>query len=86
MPEVIVSEITVGDEVRVHFHPPSPMQTVCEGTVSRVDVIAPEGRFFVVDVTHEVFLDREHPIRRGFQDFVRYDSPNDFSDSSQIVR
>jgi hypothetical protein len=86
MPEVIVSEITVGDEVRVHFHPPYPMQNFCEVTVSRVDVTTREGRFFVVDVTHEVILDREHPIRRGFQDYVRYDSPNDFSDSSQIVR
>ncbi|MGF9763208.1 hypothetical protein AAII07_49530 [Microvirga sp. 0TCS3.31] len=72
MPEVIVSEITVGDEVRVHFHPPYPMQNFCEGTVSRVDV------------THEVILDREHPIRRGFQDYVRYDSPNDFSGRIEV--
>jgi hypothetical protein len=86
MPEVAELKIEIGAEVRVHFHPPYPMQSFCEGTVSRVDVTTREGRFFVVDVTHEVILGREHPSRRGFQDYVRYDSPNDFSDSSQIVR
>jgi hypothetical protein len=78
MAETSVMKIAVGNQVRVHFHPPYPMQSFCEGTVSRVDVSALEGRFFVIDVTHEVILDREHPIRRGFQDFVRYKCPNDF--------
>jgi hypothetical protein len=58
MTEIVATDVAVGDQVRVHFHPPNPMQSFCEGTVSRVDVIAPEGRFFVVDVTHEVILDR----------------------------
>ena len=57
--------IAMGDEVRVHFHPPGAMRSYCEGVVSRVDVTTPEGRFFVVEVTHEVLLDREHRIRRG---------------------
>jgi hypothetical protein len=35
-----------------------------------VDVVTPEGRSFVVEVTHEVILDREHRIRPGFQDYL----------------
>ena len=31
-------KIAVGDEVRVHFHPPGAMKSYCEGVVSRVDV------------------------------------------------
>ena len=58
-------EIAIGDEVRVHFHPADAMRSYCEGVVRRVDVTTPEGRFFVVEVRHEVLLDREHHIRRG---------------------
>jgi hypothetical protein len=85
MAEAVATGIAVGDQVRVHFHPPYPMQSFCEGTVSRVDVSAPQGRFFVVDVTHEIILDREHPVRRGFQDFVRYECPNDFPSRIEIL-
>jgi hypothetical protein len=78
-------KIVIGDKVRVHFHPPNPMRSFCEGTVSRVDVRAPGGRFFVVDVTHEVILDRKHPIRRGFQDFVSYECQNDFPGRVEVL-
>jgi hypothetical protein len=85
MAETSVMKIAVGDQVRVHFHPPNPMRSFCEGTVSRVDVRAPGGRFFVVDVTHEVILDRKHPIRRGFQDFVSYECQNDFPGRVEVL-
>jgi hypothetical protein len=85
MSETSVMKIAVGDQVRVHFHPAYPMQSFCEGVVSRVDLTTREGRFFVVDVTHEVILDREHPIRRGFQDFVRYACPNDFPGRIEVL-
>ena len=78
-------KIAVGDEVRVHFHPPGPMKSFTEGVVSRVDVTTPEGRFFVVEVTHEVLLDREHRIRRGFPDFVRYECRNDFPGRIEVL-
>ena len=78
-------KIAVGDQVRVHFHPPGSMRSFCEGVVSRVDVSAPVGRFFVVDVMHEVILDREHSIRRGFHDFVRYECPTDFSGRIEVL-
>ena len=73
MAEVVTTEVAIGDKVRVQFHPPNPMRSFCEGIVSRVDVASPEGRFFVMEVTHEVILDREHRIRPGFQDYVRYE-------------
>ena len=85
MAETSVMKIAVGDQVRVHFHPPNPMRSFCEGTVSRVDVSVPEGRFFVVDVTHEVILDRKHPIRRGFQDFVSYECQNEFPGRVEVL-
>lgn len=78
-------KIAVGDEVRVHFHPPGAMRSYCEGAVSRVDVTTQEGRFFVVEVTHEVLLDREHRIRRGFPDYVRYECRNDFPGRIEVL-
>jgi hypothetical protein len=78
-------KIAIGDEVRVHFHPAGAMRSYCEGVVSRVDVTTPEGRFFVVEVMHEVLLDREHRIRRGFPDFVRYECRNDFPDRIEVL-
>jgi hypothetical protein len=85
MTETVVTEVAVGDQVRIHFHPPGPMKSFCEGVVSRVDVTTREGRYFVVDVTHEVILDREHLIRRDFQDFVRYECPNDFPGRVEVL-
>jgi hypothetical protein len=78
MSEAVTTEIAVGDQVRVHFHPPNPMKSLCEGVVRRADVAAPEGRFFVVEVTHEIILDQEHRVRPSFQDYVRYECRNDF--------
>jgi hypothetical protein len=85
MTEVVATEVAVGDKVRVHFHPPLPMQSFCEGIVSRVDMTSPEGRFFVMGVTHEVILDREHHIRPGFQDYVRYECQNDFPGRIEVL-
>jgi len=61
------------------------MQSFCEGIVSRVDMTSPEGRFFVMEVTHEVILDREHYIRPGFQDYVRYECQNDFPGRIEVL-
>ncbi len=85
MSETLAMKIAVGDEVRVHFHPPGPMQSFSEGVVTRVDVPSAEGRFFVVEVTHEVILDREHRIRPGFQDYVCYECRNDFPGRIEIL-
>jgi hypothetical protein len=85
MAEVAELGIAVGDQVRIHFHPPGPMKSFCEGVVSRVDVTTPQGRFFVVEVTHEVILDHEHRIRPGFEDYVRYDGQNDFPGRVEVL-
>lgn len=81
----IEAKIAVGDEVRVHFHPPGAMRSYCEGVVRRVDVTTPEGRVFVVEVTHEVLLSQEHRIRRGFPDYVRYECRKDFPGRIEVL-
>jgi hypothetical protein len=78
-------EIAVGDQVRVHLHPADPWKSFSEGVVSRVDVTTAEGRFFVVEVMHEVLLDREHRIRRGFPDYIRYECRNDFPGRIEVL-
>jgi hypothetical protein len=71
MSERVKAAIAVGDQVRVHLHPAGPMRSFSEGVVRRVDVKTPAGCFLVLEVAHEVILDREHRIRLGFEDFVR---------------
>jgi hypothetical protein len=61
------------------------MKSYSEGVVRRVDVAAPEGRFFVVEVTYEVILDREHRIKPGFLDYVRYEGQNDFPGRIEVL-
>ena len=85
MSDVTGRQIAPGDEVRVHFHPPGSMRSFCEGVVSRVDVTTTGGRFFAVDVKHEVILNGEHRIRPGFHDYVRYNDPNDFEGRIEIL-
>ena len=43
------------------------------------------GRFFVVKVTHEVILDREHRIKPSLQDYVRYECRNDFPGRVEVL-
>ena len=85
MSETLTMKIAVGDAVRVHFHPPSSWKSFFEGVVTQVDVPSAEGRFFVVEVMHEVILDREHRLRPGFQDYVRYECRNDFPGRIEIL-
>jgi hypothetical protein len=81
----VVTEVAVGDEVRVHFHPPGPMKSFFEGVVRRAELAGSEGRFFTVEVTYEVILDREHRIRPGFHDYVHYECPSDFPGRIEIL-
>src|SRR4051795_8189574 len=77
--------ISVGDEVRIHFHPPFPMRSFIEGVVSRIDETLPQGPLIVVDVTRQILLDREVPIRRGHQDFILYERWNSFPEWVEIL-
>ena len=85
MGEAVTTEIAVGDQVRVHLHPAGAWKSFSEGVVRRVDVKTPAGHFFVLEVTHEVLLDREHRIRPGFLDYVQYECRNDFPGRIEIL-
>jgi hypothetical protein len=39
----------------------------------------------IVEVRHEVILDREHRIRPGFHDYVRYEDRNGFPGRVEIL-
>jgi hypothetical protein len=71
-------KVSIGDEVRVHYHPPALTKSFAEGVVSRVDVTTLRGRVFVVDVTYDVVHDREQPIKPGYRNYVLYERWEDF--------
>ncbi|EIM30841.1 hypothetical protein [Microvirga lotononidis] len=85
MSETLPMKIAVGDEVRVHFHPPGSWKSFSEGVVRRVDVTTPEGRFFVLEVRNEVLLDRPHRIRPDFHDYVPYEGRSDFPGRIEVL-
>src|SRR4051812_15489441 len=85
MVETLAQKIAVGDQVRVHFHPPGPWKSFSEGVVRRVDVTTQAGRFFVLEVRNEVLLDQPHRIRPGFPDYVQYECRNDFPGRIEIL-
>jgi hypothetical protein len=78
-------KIAVGDEVRVYYHPPGPRQSFVEGVVSRVEVSTLRGRVFVVDATYEVILDREQPIKDGYQNYVLYERWEEFPGRIEVL-
>jgi hypothetical protein len=78
-------KIAVGDEVRVHYHPPGPRQSFVEGVVSRVEVSTLCGRVFVVDATYEVILDHEQPIKDGYQNYVLYERWEEFPGRIEVL-
>ena len=72
MSEAKTARLAIGDEVRVHFHPPGTWKSFSEGLVRRVDVTTQAGRFFVLEVRNEILLDQPHRIRSNFHDYVQY--------------
>ena len=56
MSEAKTTRLAIGDEVRVHFHPPGAWNSFSEGVVRRVDVTTLAGRFFVLEVRNEILL------------------------------
>ncbi|WP_262268645.1 hypothetical protein [Microvirga yunnanensis] len=85
MSKAKATRLAVGDEVRVHFHPPGSWKSFSEGVVRRVDVTTPEGCFFVLEVRNEVLLDYPHRIRPNFHDYVQYESRNDFPGRIEVL-
>jgi hypothetical protein len=82
--EVTVS-IQAGDKVRVHYHPPGRVRSFVEGVVRRTEVATLRGRVFVVDVTSEVVLDREQPVKPGYQNYVLYERWEEFPGRIEIL-
>ena len=62
MSETLPTENAVGDDVRLHLHLASPMKSIAEGMVRRIDVTTPEVRSSMVKITHKVVLNREQRI------------------------
>ena len=87
--EVTVS-IKAGDKVRVHYHPPGHVMSFAVGMVSRVNVTTTRGSGFLIDITREVFLGREQPVKPGYEHYVLYeqleDSPEKVEVLSQVQR
>lgn len=77
--------VAVGDDVRVHFHPPLPVRSFVEGPVSRIDESVPQGPLIVVDVIHQVILGRELPLRRGHQEYILSARWQDFHDQIEVL-
>jgi hypothetical protein len=85
MSETTSIKIAIGDDVRVHFHPPFPEKSFIEGTVTRIDETFPDGPLIVVDVSHQVILGRQAPIRRGHQEYILSERWNDFPDQIEVL-
>jgi hypothetical protein len=77
--------ITVGDKVRVHYHPPGMAKSFVEGVVSDVDVPTKLGRVFVVDVTSNVIYGREQPIKPRYQRHILYERSDDFPGRIELL-
>jgi hypothetical protein len=55
------------------------------GVVSRVEVSTLRGRVFVVDATYEVILDREQPVKNGYQNYVLYERWEEFPGRIEVL-
>jgi hypothetical protein len=85
MPDVNATQVTIGDKVRVHYHPPGERKSFAEGVVSRLDVTIKEGRGFLIDITHDVVLGREQPVKPGYQHYVLCARSDDFPDRVEML-
>jgi hypothetical protein len=78
-------KVSIGDKVRVHYHPPGERKSFAEGMVRRVAVTTTAGRGFLIDITHHVVLGREQPVKSGYQHYVLYERPDDFPDRVEML-
>ena len=71
MSEAKATRLAIGDEVRVHFHPPGSWKSFSEGVVRRVDVTTQAGRFFVLAVRNDIKPENSKHI---FIDVARHET------------
>ncbi len=77
--------VKAGDKVQVQYHPPGRVRSLVEGVVCRTNVSTLRGRVFVVDVTFEVVLDREQPVKPGYQNYVLYERCEEFPGRIEVL-
>ena len=77
--------ITQGDEVRVYYGPPGQGTSFVEGVVHRVDVTTTQGRGFLIDISRDVLLGREQPVKPGYQHFVLYEQMKEFPEKVEVL-
>ena len=85
MADPLTLRVKAGDEVRVHYHPPGPVISFIEGVVSRVNVTTARGGGFLIDITRDVFLGREQPVRPGYQHYVLDERPDGFPEQVELL-
>jgi hypothetical protein len=78
-------KVKAGDAVRVHYHPPGQVMSFVEGVVRRVSVTTTRGPGFLIDITRDVFLGREQPVRPGYQHYVLDERPDGFSEQVELL-
>ena len=59
--------IAAGDEVRAYYGPPGQDTSVVEGVVCCADVTTTGGGGFLIDITRDVLLGQEQPVKSSFQ-------------------
>jgi hypothetical protein len=79
------SRVKAGDEVRVHYHPPGQVVSFVEGIVSRVNVVTTRGPGFLINITCDVFLGREQPVKPGYEHYVLYNQLEDFPEKVEVL-
>jgi len=85
MPDGSAVSIKAGDRVRVHYHPPGPVISFVEGVVSQVSVTTSRGPGFLIDISRDVFLGREQPVKPGYEHYVLYDQLQDFPEKGDVL-
>lgn len=85
MPDRSAVIIKAGDRVRVHYQPPGSVISFVEGVVSQVSVTTSRGPGFLIDISRDVFLGREQPVRPGYEHYVLYDQLEDFPEKVEVL-
>ena len=78
-------KVMAGDAVRVHYHPPGQVISFVEGVVSRVSVTSTRGPGFLIDITRDVFLGGEQPVKPGYEHYVLYNQLEDFPEKVEVL-
>jgi hypothetical protein len=85
MVDPLTLRVKAGDSVRVHYHPPGQVMSFVEGVVNRVNLTSTRGPGFLIDITRDVFLSREQPVRPGYQHYVLYERPEGFLGQVEVL-